>query len=71
MEGKKDYSLPSSYRPIALKNTLTNILEKWVADVMMEVVESNDLLPWNQMGTRKKWLTLSVVDLLSTCIETI
>ena len=29
---KKDYSLPESYRPIALKNTLGKILEKIVAE---------------------------------------
>ena len=29
---KKDYSLPGSYRPIALKNTLGKILEKIVAE---------------------------------------
>ena len=44
-EGKKDYSLPGSYRPIALKNTLAKMLEKRVADVMMEAAESHNLLP--------------------------
>ena len=69
-EGKKDYSLPSSYRPIALENSLAKVLEKRVANVMTEAAESHNLLPWNQMGARKKRSTLSVVDLLSFCVET-
>src|SRR5207244_4470982 len=39
-EGKKDYSLPSSYRPIALENTLAKVLEKRAADVMTEAAEN-------------------------------
>ena len=31
-EGKKDYSLPQSYRPIALENALAKLYEKIVAD---------------------------------------
>ena len=37
---------------------------------MTEAAESHDLLPWNQMGVRKKRSTLSAVDLLSSCVET-
>ena len=44
-EGKKDYSLPSSYRPIALENTIAKVLEKRAADVMIEAAESHNLLP--------------------------
>ena len=69
-EGKKDYFLTGSYRPIALENTLAKVLEKRVADVMTEAAESCNLLPWNQMGARKKRSTLSAVDLLSSCMET-
>jgi hypothetical protein len=43
-EGKKDYSLPGSYRPIALKNSLAKVLEKRVANVMAEAAESHNLL---------------------------
>ena len=31
-EGKVDYLLPGSYRPIALENTLSKILERVIAD---------------------------------------
>ena len=37
---KKDYSLPESYRPIALKNTLGKLLEKIVAERMQEAIEA-------------------------------
>jgi len=67
-EGKKDYSLPGSYRLIALKNTLVKVLEKHVANIMLEAAEEHGLLPWNQMGVRRKRLTLSAVGLLSSCV---
>ena len=38
-ENKKDYSLPGSYRPVALENTLGKILEKIIAERMQEAVE--------------------------------
>jgi len=53
-EGKKDYSFLGSYRLIALKNTLAKVLEKYVANIMLEAVEEYRLLPWNQMGARYK-----------------
>ena len=49
-EGKKDYSLPSSYRPIALENTLAKLVEKILADQITEAAEEHHLLLWNQMG---------------------
>ena len=44
-EGKKDYSNPSSYRPIALLNTLGKALESIVASRLKEIAEKNNLLP--------------------------
>ena len=44
-EGKADYSLLSSYRPIALENTLGKVLEKLVIERLLEVLERNSLLP--------------------------
>jgi len=38
-EGKKDYSLLGSYRPIALKNTLVKVLEKHVANIISKAAE--------------------------------
>jgi len=46
-EGKKNYSLLGSYRPIALKNTLAKVLEKYIANIILEVAEEYGLFPWN------------------------
>jgi hypothetical protein len=46
-EGKKNYSLLGSYRLIALKNTLVKVLEKHVANIILEVAEEYRLLLWN------------------------
>jgi hypothetical protein len=69
-EQKADYSLPGSYRPIALENTLAKLLEKVVADKITAAVEEHNLLPWNQMGARKQRSTLSAIDLLVSTIQT-
>jgi len=44
-EGKKDYSLPGSYRLIALKNTLVKVLEKHIANIISEAAKEHRLLP--------------------------
>ena len=44
-EGKADYLFLGSYRPIALENTLSKILEKVIADRMADIVEEYTLLP--------------------------
>ena len=43
--GKKDYSLPSAYRPIALENTLAKVIEKILAERIVEAAEIYKLLP--------------------------
>jgi hypothetical protein len=67
---KQDYSLPSSYRPIALENTLAKVIEKIVAERLIEAAEANNLLPWNQLGGRKERSSVSAIQLLSSCIHT-
>ena len=69
-EGKKDYSLLGSYRLITLENTLAKVLEKYIANIMSKAAEEQGLLPWNQMGARRKRSTLSAVGLLSSCVQT-
>ena len=44
-EGKKNYSLLGSYRLITLENTLVKVLEKYVANIILEVAEEYRLLP--------------------------
>jgi len=43
-KGKVDYLLLSSYRLIALENTLGKVLEKLVIERLLEVLERNSLL---------------------------
>ena len=50
-EGKKDYTLPGNYRPIALKNLLAKLVAKIVTDHITAAAEEHNFLPWNQMGT--------------------
>jgi len=38
-EGKKDYSLLGSYKPITLKNTLVKVLEKYIANIISKAAE--------------------------------
>ena len=68
-EGKADYLFPGSYRPIALENTLSKILERVIADRMADTAEEYALLPQSQMGARKNRLTLSVLTLLAATIK--
>ena len=44
-EGKADYLLPGSYRPIALENTLSKILERVIADRIADTAKEHALLP--------------------------
>ena len=68
-EGKVDYSIPGSYRPIALENTLSKILEKVIADRMADTAEEHALLPQSQIGARKNRSTLSALTLLAATIK--
>ena len=42
-EGKIDYLFLESYRPIALENTLSKILERVIADRMTDMAKKNIL----------------------------
>ena len=44
-EGKADYLFLGSYRPITLKNTLSKILERVIADYIVDMAEEYALLP--------------------------
>ena len=44
-EGKADYLFLESYCPITLKNTLSKILEKVIADYITDTAKKYALLP--------------------------
>lgn len=69
-EAKKDYSLPGSYRPIAVENALTKVIEKVVADRISAAAEIHLLLPWNQTGGRRGRSTISTLSLLTSSVQT-
>ena len=70
-EGKADYLLPGSYRPIALENTLSKILERVIVDRVVDTAEKYALLPQSQIGARKNCLILSVLILPTATIKSI
>jgi len=43
-EGKADYLFLGSYRPIALENTLSKILERVIADYIVDMAKEHALL---------------------------
>jgi len=50
--GKSDYSLPKSYRPVALLECLGKLLEKVVTKRILHDVGAHNLVPTNQFGAR-------------------
>jgi hypothetical protein len=44
-ESKKNYSLPGSYRPIALENTLAKVVKKILTTRLSRAAEEHGLLP--------------------------
>ena len=69
-EGKDDYTIPNSYRPIALENTLAKVYEKVLAVRLTHEVEERNLLPENQMGARRGRSTLTALGHLDETIRT-
>ncbi len=67
---KKDFTIPNSYRPIALENALAKVVEKLIANRLTLAAETHALLPWSQMGARTKRSTLTAIELLTDCVET-
>jgi len=43
-EGKVDYLILGSYRPIALENTLSKILKKVIVDRIVDIAKEYNLL---------------------------
>ena len=53
-KGRRDLSLPKSYRPISLLATLGKVLEAVVANRLSALVEKHQLLPPNHFGARRR-----------------
>jgi hypothetical protein len=70
-KGKKDYSLPGSYRPIALENTLAKVIEGLIASRITKAFEENSLLPRTQMGARSGRATTTALSLLTTTVHSV
>ena len=50
---KKDYITPKVYRPIALLNIMKKILKSIMTQRLINMAETDDLLPHNQMRARR------------------
>jgi len=46
-EGKKNYSLLGSYRPITLKNMLVKVFKKYIVNIMAKAAKEYRLFSWN------------------------
>ena len=69
-DGKADYFLTNSYRPIALENTIAKVYEKLLATLISQEAEERGLLPPTQMGARLKRSTLSALELIDETVRT-
>jgi hypothetical protein len=69
-DGKGDYSLTNSYRPIALENTIAKVYEKLLATQIAKEAEERSLLPPTQMGARPKRSTLSALEFIDETVRT-
>ena len=50
--GKPDYTVPGAHRPIALLNTMAKVLSACVAENLVYMAETHNLLPENHFGCR-------------------
>lgn len=52
-QGKDNYTIPGSYRPIGLLNTMGKIMDSIIAQRLSYIAETHDLFPSTHMGGRK------------------
>ena len=65
---KDDYTVPKAYRPIALLNTLSKVMEAVIAKRLSYLVETHNILPQKHIGGRR---LRSTEDALHTIVEAI
>ncbi len=69
--GKKDYSEPKSYRPIALLDTLGKALETVISKRLNNIAEEHKMLPAQQMGARRKRSVETALETLTEAVHTV
>ena len=69
--GRADYSIPKGYRPIALLNTLGKALESIMAEKLIYLADTFNLLSDTQMGARQNRSTESALKLLTEQVHTV
>lgn len=67
--GKPDYSIPKAYRPIALQDTLSKVMESVIARRLSSWAESHQLLPATHFGGRAGRTTTDAVLTLTHFIK--
>lgn len=67
--GKRDYSVPSAYRPISLLDTLGKLLEAVIARRLSLFIESYRLLPDTQFRERPGRTTEQALLVLANIID--
>ncbi|QRV94576.1 Reverse transcriptase from transposon X-element protein [Ceratobasidium sp. AG-Ba] len=67
--GKKDYTIPKAYRPIALLNVISKLLSACVADSLNDIVERHGLLPEHHFGGRRGRSTSDAMQVISSFIK--
>lgn len=69
-QGKSDYQLAKSYRPVALLNTLGKFLEAVIARRISYAVETEGLLPRTHLGGRRGISTDHAIHIIIDRIKT-
>jgi len=67
--GKPRYDILKAYRPIALLNTMVNLLSSNIAEEISHLTEKYHLLPGMHFGSRPKCMTTDSLHLLTDMVK--
>ncbi|OBR05322.1 Zinc knuckle [Colletotrichum higginsianum IMI 349063] len=62
---RSDYSLPKSWRPVALLSCIGKVLERLMADCLQQLAMKHNLLPGTQFGAARRCTTKALEYLLT------